>query len=77
MAKELQHVKSSLISSYAYDVESQTLSVAFVTDPDTTHNYSPVPPPVMSQVFDTAQSIGSMFHRLIRKGNYKHTLANE
>lgn len=62
--KKTEHiVKSTLIQAYSYDSESQTLSVIFKDGAE--FDYQQVPPPVMSQVFDSPGSIGSKFRKLI------------
>lgn len=70
-------VSSKLIAGYSYNADTQVLSVNFATDPDTTWEYSPVDPPLMSQVFDSSGSAGSLFIKHIkRNGQIKAKVAN-
>ena len=68
----LKPVKSSLIQAYEYNPKDMTLDIVFKDGTERT--YQKVNPAEMSAVFDSAQSIGKAFHRIIGRGHtWTHT----
>lgn len=65
MSDKLKPVQSSLLQAYSYDSDSLELTVIYKDG--TQIKYKNVPPPVMSQVFDSPGSIGSKFLKLISR----------
>ncbi len=75
---KLEPVNSSLIAAYGYDSTNYVLLVRFKSEKaNRLHQYSPVYPPTVSEVFDTPGSIGSKFIKQIQRGPFIHTIAND
>lgn len=71
--KPQEHVvRSSLVSSYEYDAQSQMLSITLKTNGVTYQ--AKVPPPVMSSTFDKPGSVGARVYSLLRNKDYQWTI---
>lgn len=69
MDKPFKVVRSSLVSAYNYDAQTQMLSITLKTNGET--YVAKVPPSSMSEVFDRPGSIGSRVYTLLRNKQYK------
>lgn len=68
MDKPFKPVRSSLVSAYHYDADSQQLSITLKTNGET--YVAKISPDVMSQTFDRPGSIGARVHSLLRNKQY-------
>lgn len=62
---------SSIIDSIEYDAPSQALTVTFLTG--TAYRYEAVPQALVDKVMQKGESLGAMFYKHIRKGEFEFT----
>ena len=62
-------VNSSIIQSYTYNPDTQTVDIVFKSDTGNTWQYAKVTQSLIDQVFNSSGSVGSKFIRLIKNGH--------